>query len=142
MATTRLAKIEQSQDVEILNQFLALPKLHSGRQLRISFKHLSGFKRFQNPAILAALDLEIGATICEMLRVLPQSEHLWVFAERALAQEVLSIPKGAQVDARVRTLYGVAEYPHHTTEGARIERNEATGLLIVEFSNLPPAVIH
>ncbi|MFC1755305.1 hypothetical protein ACFL96_18270 [Thermoproteota archaeon] len=142
MQTTQMIKFGRPKDAEILHQFSLLPRVYRGKEIRISFRNKANFQRFRNTGILVALELPLGATISETLRVGERGDYLWVFAHGDLARKVLSLPKGAQVDARVRTLYGVVERVNFSCEGAKIEREEATGLLIVELLNVPPAVIH
>jgi hypothetical protein len=126
-----MIKNTKQNDEELLRKFKELPKLYQGKEVIVSFVNSEGFKGVEgvlHVGYLEALGLPLGATIRNYVKVQPSGEEFYVFAKDEMAKEVLDIPEGAKVTAKVKTLFGIGKVEYWTDEEEFYK-----GLLIIEL---------
>jgi hypothetical protein len=130
-----MIKNTKQNDEELLRKFKELPKLYQGKEVIISFVNSKGFKGVGVPyeGYLKALGLPLGATIGNWVKVQPSGEEFEVFAKDEMVKEVLDIPEGAEVTAKVKTLFGIEREAVWTDDGSLLMESSCKGLLIIEL---------
>ena len=130
-----LAAQEDASDLEVLKKFEILPKLYSGRQVTIEFPIGNVRAAFSEDCV--ALHLEHGATVaCHT--TINSGQTFYVYGERKIALELLSIPKGSTVKARANTAFGVSTQFIIADDEPVAERRAETGLVIMEILSTEP----
>jgi hypothetical protein len=118
---------------ELLAKFDVLPANYAGKEFVESFIINGPFQKSLGAAELIALGLPIGATVRTTATI--RGYHLQVFAIGKSAEMALTFAKGQRIDACVKTMFGIAEYPHYSKDGTIIERNAVRGVLITKLRN-------
>jgi hypothetical protein len=128
-----MIKNTKQNDEELLRKFKELPKLYQGKEVIVSFVNSKGFKGAYCGRYLQALGLPSGATVRNRVKVQPSGEEFEVFAKDEMAKEVLDIPEGAEVTAKVKTLFGIERDAEWTDDGCLWREFVHDGLLIIEL---------
>jgi hypothetical protein len=134
--TGELVKAEEASDFEVLKRFEILPKLFSGRQVTIEFEIVNVRSAFSENC--EALHLEHGATVASSV-VIDSGQTFYVYGEREIALQLLSIPKGSTIKARANTAFGVAKQFLFADDEPFAERRSETGLVITQILGTEPA---
>jgi len=133
--TDGLRTSEEIGDREVLKNFEILPKLFSGRQVTIEFP--MGAIRSAFSEDCAALHLEHGATVaCHV--TIDSGQAFYIYGEREIALEMLSVPKGTRVKARANTAFGTYTQVLWADDGPIPETRGEPGLVITEILSSEP----
>ena len=130
MATDQ--KPTEFSDIQILKLFDALPGQYVGKELVLNLQLDSGFSMALGN-FCAPLSLPHGKTLLAQCKVPNDSRRMHVFASGDLAEVLLETTAGENLEARVRTLFGVRREIDYGPDGS-VERQEMVkGLLITEL---------
>ena len=134
--TGELVKAEEASDLKILKKFEILPKLFAGRQVTIEFQIGNIRSAFSEDC--EALRLEHGATVASHVTI-GSGQTFYIYGEREIALDLLSIPKGSTIKARANTAFGVARQFVFADVEPVAERRSETGLVITQILSAEPA---
>jgi len=124
---------EPTNDVQqLLEKFVQLPNSFKWKVIVFSITNPE-WTPLRNEAICTALGLEIGATLAATVRISPQVPPITLYAHKEIADRILNLPKAAGMRVKAQTIFGVAKYPHFSDEGTIIEKNQQSGLLIIDI---------
>ncbi|MGA2408970.1 MAG: DUF4062 domain-containing protein [Candidatus Binataceae bacterium] len=133
-----LAKAEETGDLDVLKKFAILPKIFSGRQITIGFS-FAGNLQTASTEDCVALHLEPGATVACYVTI-DSGQRFYIYGERDIALELLSLPKNSKVKAIANTAFGT-----HTEvlwfDDPIPETRTEMGLVITQILNTEPAKI-
>ncbi|MBC8487515.1 MAG: hypothetical protein H8D45_15905 [Bacteroidetes bacterium] len=115
--------------IEILKKMREVPKLYKGKELIVSFVNKAGFRGCESEE----LNLPLGATIRDFLKILPLNDFFYIYAKDEFVEKILDLPKGAKVTAKVKMLFGIYQDAVFTEDGPIRRRTPSSGLLIVDF---------
>jgi hypothetical protein len=133
--TDGLGRAEETSDLEVLKKFEILPKLFSGRQVTIEFP-LSNVRSAYTEDC-TALHLEPGATVaCQA--TIQSGQTFYIYGERGIAIDLLSVAKGSTVKARANTAFGTTIQVMWTDDGPFPETRAETGLVITQILSSDP----
>lgn len=122
---------DQLSDTDILQQFEALPKMFSGRQVSIEFVNEANFRAALAEAC-HALGLELGASVFDSVK-LNSGERVRIFGERDIALALRRLPKNARVRVRAITAFGVYKRVDWTDDGPIATPETETGLIVKDI---------
>ncbi|MGH6863563.1 MAG: hypothetical protein ACRECN_04720, partial [Methylocella sp.] len=133
--TGGLAAAEEASDLDVLKKFEILPKLFSGRQVTIEFPIGNVRSAFTEDCV--ALHLEPGATVaCQT--TIASGQTFYIYGEREVALELLTVLKGSIVKARANTAFGTTIQVQWTDDGPLPETRAETGLVITQILSTEP----
>lgn len=83
-----------------------MPKRYAGRELLIEFEHQGRFGQAGEDACIA-LGLPRGETVRQSFSAVdPGGQRFTVYAKCEHAEQILNLPKGSRINAKVRTVFG------------------------------------
>jgi len=133
--TDGIGTTEEIDDIEVLKKFEILPKLFSGRQVTIEFPMGNIRSAFTEDCV--ALHLEPGATVaCQA--TIDSGQMFYIYGEREIAIQLLSVPKGSSVKARANTAFGTTMQVLWTEDAPLPEMRAETGLVITQILSVEP----
>ena len=90
---------------DVLDRFEKLPKMFAGREIVARFK-VGNFSAV-HPDICEALNLTAGATVSYYAKLVePEGQSHYIYAENEIAQQIVELAKGTEVEARLLTKFG------------------------------------
>lgn len=125
-------EIEADNDT-IIDRFLMLPKLFSGRRVTIGFSLKSLRSAFVEEC--GALGLENGATVASFA-VLDTGQHIHIFGERDIALVLHELPEKSHVKAIANTAFGTFKQVQWSDDGPVPEVRAETGLVVTQILNV------
>ncbi len=117
--------------LEILRKFKKLPKRYQARSVTVSFKN-EDFYSIE----AEELGLPLGASIRGYLKIQPANELFSVYAKDELAEKILDIPKGCEITAEAKCVFGIYKEVKFTADEPVLERGVLSGLLITKVIDM------
>ena len=101
----RIQVDDPKESIKVLERFRSLPKIWHGKEVNIEFVN----EPFSPASVSTceALKLKIGATLEGSVKIKDDSNHWSIYVEGDVATSILDIPKGARVQARAMTIFGI-----------------------------------
>jgi hypothetical protein len=123
----------------MLRKIKHLPKLYQGKEVTVTFENKANF----TGTAAKELGLPLGATVEDYLKVQPSNDAFRIYASGKVADQLLDLPKGAKVTAKMHALFGIEEETDWTDDGPMTIRTPRCGLLIVEIVDVqaPPEAV-
>ncbi len=125
-----------------LKRFSRLPKRFAGSELIVTFTLTRAFESPWDGSDVA-LGLEIGDTVTGEYELDAKTGARYdIYAQGAIAEQVLDLPVGSSVTARVITAFGVTHEVEYDDKGTFRRSKPVTGLLIKEVISVSPSSKH
>jgi hypothetical protein len=125
----------------ILHKFRLIPKRLAGTEVTISFTTEERFDAADSDRV-EALSLELGDTVEAYVKLAEDEHYYRVYAEGAIAEQLLDLSPGVHIVANATTAFGVEEELEYYDDGTKIKSEVVTGLIIksiLEVKNVTPS---
>jgi hypothetical protein len=114
----------------LLHRFRQIPKRLAGTEITVSFTLKNQFSAADTDDI-EALSLELGDTVSTYVKLNEDADHYYdIYGQGVLTEELLDIPIGTKVMARVATAFGVQEEIEYGENGPITKSKIVVGLIV------------